>query len=158
MTSAWINAVSTKRTEALEKGELQPINTEQVVIMQDGIPFIVRWLPSDQGDHQALFSGAPTVDTTNPFLPPAAALTVGQIGDYHTVVLNKYPVCENHVVLARKEPAQQLEPLEYQDFLALAVIISEEGGWAFTMGDLRRGQARHTSIFSGYLMQMATPH
>lgn len=135
MTSSWINAVSAKRAEALASGELQQIETEQVVIMQGDLPFIVRWLNADQAEHKSLFSGSATyATTTNPFLPPAEALTVGKIGDYHHVVLNKYPVCENHVVLARSDIAQQLEPLEYQDFLALAALICEEGGLGFYNG------------------------
>lgn len=143
MTIAWINAVSDKCKEALAKNALQPICTEQVVIMQGEIPFIVRWLASDQMEHKALFSGVPNTTGVNPFLPPTAALTVGKIGDSHNVVLNKYPVCENHIVLARSDEAHQLEPLDYQDFLALAVIMSEEGGLGFYNGGPLAGASQN---------------
>lgn len=134
MASAWLRTVSAKREEALAQNEIQLIHTEQVVIMQGDLPFVVRWLASEQPEYKALFSGTPALAATNPFLPPSSELLVGKIGDYHHLVLNKYPVCENHLVLARTEAAQQLEPLEYQDFFALAVIISEEGGLGFYNG------------------------
>src|SRR5690554_5933859 len=45
-------------------------------------------------------SGGPA---SSPFLPPDPELTVGPVGEHHVALLNKFPVCARHLVLARTE-------------------------------------------------------
>lgn len=94
-----------------------------------------------------ILPGGPRDPNFNPFLPPDPALTVGTLGEHHHVVLNKFPVCLHHLVLARREFAEQLSPLELIDFLALATVISDVGGLGFYNGGAAAGASqRHKHV------------
>ena len=69
--------------------------------------------------------GGPRDPNFNPFLNPDPALTVGPIGEHHTIILNKFPLTARHLVLARRVFAEQLEPLNLADFTALALVMTE---------------------------------
>jgi len=94
-----------------------------------------------------ILPGGPRNPNFNPFLPPDPALTVGPLGEHHNVVLNKFPVCLHHLVLARREFAEQLSPLEHIDFLVLAAVISDAGGLGFYNGGAAAGASqRHKHV------------
>src|SRR5690606_9342263 len=44
MYSNFMDAVRTRSAHAIASGDLQPIEAEQVVIQERGLPFIVRWV------------------------------------------------------------------------------------------------------------------
>ncbi len=67
----------------------------------------------------------------NPFLPPDPALTVGEISPTHVGVLNKYPVVAHHLLVVTKRYVPQEEPLDRDDFAAIATCLGEIDGLAF---------------------------
>ncbi len=151
MHSNFMDAVRARSDQAIASGDLQPIEAEQVVIEDRGLPFIVRWVAAlaakdaaardgaagqpRSAENQAItLPGGPRDPDFNPFLKPDPALLVGPVGEHHVAILNKFPVCLHHLVLARRAFAEQLSPLEEIDFQALAFILSREGGLGFYNG------------------------
>ncbi|HLT99828.1 MAG TPA: phosphorylase [Burkholderiaceae bacterium] len=144
-TTPFLQQVDARSEAAIASGALQPIESEEVVLDGDGLVFRVRRVKALE-KKQAL-PGGPRDPNFNPFLPPDPALTVGPVGDHHLAILNKYPVSERHLVLARKAYAEQLEPLELCDFEALAEIMAECGGLGFHNGGAPAGASqRHKHV------------
>ncbi|MER1966118.1 phosphorylase [Castellaniella sp. GW247-6E4] len=155
MDSTFMGAVRARTDAAIASGDLQPIVAEQVVMRDAGLPFTVRWVAALAAKDAAkagatpatTLPGGPRDPNFNPFLPPDPALTVGPLGAHHNVVLNKFPVCLHHLVLARREFAEQLSPLELVDFLALAIVLSDAGGLGFYNGGAAAGASqRHKHV------------
>jgi ATP adenylyltransferase len=156
MPTDFMRDVRERTHQALASGDLRPIETEQVVLEDGGLSFIVRWAAAlaekdvakgPASGAAAILPGGPRDPGFNPFLNPDPALTIGPIGDHHTVILNKFPVCHHHLVLARREYAEQLSPLEAIDFEALALILSTEGGLGFYNGGAAAGASqRHKHV------------
>lgn len=153
MDSAFMQEVRLRSEQAQASGALLPIEAEQIVIQDGGLPFIVRWVAAlaakDAAKDTAAVSlpGGPRDPNFNPFLPPDPALTVGPVGEHHLAILNKFPVCLHHLVLARREFAEQLSPLEQIDFRALAQVQSELGGLGFYNGGAAGGASqRHKHV------------
>ncbi|HEY9278910.1 MAG TPA: phosphorylase, partial [Eoetvoesiella sp.] len=136
MTTAFMQAVDQRNNDARASGALQPIKAEQTEIADQGLPFTVRWVSSlsAKDDAKVSMPGGPRDPNFNPFLSPEPALTVGPIGEQHVAILNKFPVCDRHLVLARRQFEEQLLPLTLDDFTALALIMSESGGLGFYNG------------------------
>ncbi|MGB7399240.1 ATP adenylyltransferase family protein [Castellaniella sp.] len=147
------------RTEsAIASGDLLPIQAEQVILQEQGLAFIVRWVaalaakdaaskPAAQSGASTILPGGPRDPDFNPFLHPDPALLVGAVGDHHVAILNKFPVCLHHLVLARRQFAEQRSPLEEIDFQALAAVLSAEGGLGFYNGGAAAGASqRHKHI------------
>lgn len=163
MFSNFMDAVRTRSEQAMASADLQPIVAEQVILQDQGLSFIVRWVaalaakdaarqaPEEAaGSPQAantILPGGPRDPDFNPFLNPDPALTVGPIGADHVAILNKFPVCLHHLVLARRDYADQLTPLELTDFMALALLLSHEGGLGFYNGGAAAGASqRHKHV------------
>ncbi|MFA7436821.1 DUF4922 domain-containing protein [Castellaniella sp.] len=149
MPSALMQAVRTRTQSALESGDLQPIQAEQTVLEEAGLPFIVRWIAAlaQKDSAPTTLPGGPRNVDFNPFLEPEPALLIGPIGTDHVVILNKFPVCLHHLVLARRAFAEQRTPLEHTDFLALAEVLSSVGGLGFYNGGPEAGASqRHKHV------------
>ncbi|MGB6241100.1 MAG: phosphorylase [Castellaniella sp.] len=162
MVSTFMQTVRIRTDAAIASGDLQPIQAEQVVLQDQGLSFIVRWVaalaakdaaskPGSQGAGSAsaatTLPGGPRDPSFNPFLNPDPALLVGPVGDHHVAILNKFPVCLHHLVLARREFAEQCSPLEAIDFQALATVLSAEGGLGFYNGGAAAGASqRHKHV------------
>lgn len=99
------------------------------------------------GSREITLPGGPRDPDFNPFLKPDPALLVGPVGEHHTAILNKFPVCLHHLVLARRAFAEQRSPLEEIDFLALAAVLCREGGLGFYNGGAAAGASqRHKHV------------
>lgn len=153
MDSAFMREVRLRNEQAQAAGALLPIVAEQIVIQDGDLPFIVRWVAALAAKDAAkdaatvLLPGGPRDPNFNPFLPPDPVLTVGPVGAHHLAILNKFPVCLHHLVLARREFAEQLSPLEQIDFLALAQVLSELSGLGFYNGGAAGGATqRHKHV------------
>lgn len=163
--TALLDAIRGKTESALASGDLSPLETSETVVEQNGLRFIVRWAEalarkdaakaaapaaeekSAAGAEKVILPGGPRDPNFNPFLNPDPALTVGPIGTRHTIVLNKFPVCLHHLVLARREFAEQLTPLELCDFEVLAQLLSTLGGLGFYNGGAPAGASqRHKHV------------
>ncbi len=126
----------TKRTEhALQRHALQPINTEQRIIRNGNVDFVVHLAPSLSRKDAAASSPAGrerrTPRSFDPFLPPEEDLTVAQISDTHLGVLNKFNVIRNHLLIVTRDYENQENLLNLRDFEALWTCMSEFEGLAF---------------------------
>ena len=91
--------------------------------------------------------GGPRDPNFNPFLNPDPELTVGPVGDAHVAILNKFPLCARHLVLARRAFEEQLLPLARSDFAALAALMVEAGGIGLYNGGTAAGASqRHKHV------------
>lgn len=151
-----MQAVGQRTEQALASGDLSPLQTSEDVVQDGGLTFIVRWAaslaakdaaPAAASAAAVVLPGGPRDPNFNPFLPPDPALTVGPIGSEHTIILNKFPVCLHHLVLARQAFFEQLTPLELCDFQAMATLLSAYGGLGFYNGGAAAGASqRHKHV------------
>lgn len=140
-----IQAVDALSDEAIAGGALLPVESHEIALEENGLNFVVRHVKALEQKQE--LPGGPRDPNFNPFLPPDPALTVGPIGEHHVAILNKYPVSRRHLVLARKEFAEQLSPLELSDFQALAHVLSTCGGLGFYNGGAPAGASqRHKHV------------
>jgi ATP adenylyltransferase len=129
---------------------LRPIATEESVVEDAGVRFIVRSVSSlaEKGQETPRRAplGAPldrgAEQKRNPFLPPDPALTIGEISPTHVAVLNKYPVVEHHLLLVTKRFIPQEEALDHDDFAAAATCLGEIDGLAFYNAGREAGASR----------------
>ncbi|HRP64622.1 MAG TPA: phosphorylase [Thauera sp.] len=165
MNTNWIEAIDARSAAALASGALVPVQAEEVGIEDAGMRFIVRWVSSlaakdaskaaakaeagegARDDKTVAIPGGPRDPNFNPFLNPDPELTVGAVGAEHVAILNKFPLCARHLVLARREFAEQLTPLAHTDFAALAVLMGEAGGIGLYNGGTAAGASqRHKHV------------
>ena len=164
MTKTWIEAIDARSAAALATGALQPVAAEQTEMEDAGMRFIVRWVsslavkdaakaatapatPAPKADTPVAIPGGPRDPNFNPFLKPDPELTVGPIGTEHVAILNKFPLCDRHLVLARRAFEEQLLPLARSDFAALAEIMREAGGIGLYNGGTAAGASqRHKHV------------
>ncbi len=141
-TSPWLAAILRCTRMALAAGALQPADVRHEILEHEGLRFILR-IPQTPAPPP----GGPRDPDFNPFLPPDPQLTVGPVGDAHVLILNKFPVCEHHVVLARTAFFEQQSALERSDFAAMAVLLGEAGGLGFYNGGSQAGASqRHKHV------------
>lgn len=149
MNADFLSAVDERSASARASGALLPMQAEQTVIEDAGLSFIVRWVSSlaVKDAAKVTLPGGPRDPNFNPFLAPDPALTVGPVGDHHVAILNKFPVCDRHLVLARRTFEEQLIPLALIDFAALARVMGEYGGLGFYNGGAPAGASqRHKHV------------
>ena len=151
MQKDWIEAVDARSAAALASGALQPVQAEQTELEDGGLRFIVRWVSTLAAKDETTKApvavpGGPRDPDFNPFLNPDPELTVGPL-DGHVVILNKFPLCERHLVLARREFEEQLLPLAESDFHALATFLCAHGGLGLYNGGTAAGASqRHKHV------------
>ena len=150
MTMPLLQSIDQCIEKALASGDLQPIQFQAQPVQVKDIAFHVCWIPAlSLKDRSAPtgFPGGPLDPDFNPFLPPDPILTVGKLGGYHHAILNKFPVCERHLVIPRVEFADQRSVLQYEDFLALSFILAEHQGLGFYNGGPEAGASqRHLHL------------
>jgi ATP adenylyltransferase len=121
-------AVAERSRDAFASGALEPIETEEVVVEDGGVPFLVRRV-SSLARKTATRAVAPR--RASPFLPPEPELTVAEVSATHVAVLNKYPVRSEHLLLVTRSFVDQELLLDASDCAALAVALAEIDGLAF---------------------------
>lgn len=164
MNTNWIEAIDAHSAAALASGALVPVQAEQIEMEDAGMRFIVRWVSSlaakdaskaaaavkvegARDDKTVAIPGGPRDPNFNPFLNPDPELTVGPVGPEHVAILNKFPLCARHLVLARREFAEQLSPLALCDFAALAELMAAAGGIGLYNGGAAAGASqRHKHV------------
>lgn len=121
---------------ALASGDLLPVQAQEELMHDQGLTFFVRWVSTLAAKDAASVSipGGPRDPNFNPFLPPAPELTVDDASSTHNIVLNKFAVCDLHLVLADKVFSEQLSPLRDIDFRILADFLALHGGLGFYNG------------------------
>jgi len=120
----WEKVASTS-IQAKRAGAIISIDTTQEFIKDHGIKFIVS-VSKALNKKPIGDVTAPTKSEVkkNPFLPCEPDLFVQEINGTHNLVLNKFNVVENHVILATVDFQRQSEPLNEQDFAAAWHVMS----------------------------------
>lgn len=150
MTMSLMQAIDQCMQKALASGDLQPIEFQAQQVRANDLFFQICWIPAlslknkNKNDLQSLPMRLPPRDPNfNPFLPPNPNLMVRKLGDYHHALLNKYPICKRHLVIPRIDFIDQRSPLQYEDFLALTLILTEYEGLGFYNGGPQAGASQH---------------
>jgi len=127
---------------AQASGALIPIDTDYRVITDGGIDFVVRIAKNLDRRKQT-----PTAEKSaaphNPFLPYEQALWVTDIGEHHAVLLNKFNVIDNHLLIVTKNFENQDQLLKPQDLAAIAALVEKHGGLGFYNGGTMAGASQH---------------
>jgi ATP adenylyltransferase len=121
---------------------LLPIDTEQAIVKDGAVRFVVRQLSSLTRKHAARDEARRSGDGRNPFLPYDPALFVADVGPEHVALLNKYPVIPHHLLVVTRRFEDQESLLTPHDFAALAACMVEIDGLAFYNGGAAAGASQ----------------
>jgi ATP adenylyltransferase len=56
---------------------------------------------------------------------------IDEITDTHSLIFNKFSVCDRHVIVITKEFEKQTDPLNIDDFKASAIVMSSMNAFMF---------------------------
>jgi len=133
-----------RERHALASGALQPIETEQSLMERNGVTWLVRRVSSltrkvkDRERTQTRGDTSPP----NPFLPPEADLTIGNVGPGHLCIFNKFNVIEHHILLVTRDFVHQECLLTPADLAALSFCLCEHDGLGFYNGGRMAGASQ----------------
>ncbi len=140
------SALELTTREALRCGALRPIETEQSVIEDTGVRFLVRMVSSLRRKEAERRGGTGTRGgegrAQNPFLPPEPELTVTQVSRSHLAVLNKYNVLDRHLLIVTSRFEHQESLLTPDDFRALLACMDEYPCLGFYNGGAAAGASQ----------------
>jgi ATP adenylyltransferase len=139
-------AIDERTRTALGSGALRPIATEQELIEDAGVRFLVRRVSSlrrKEAEKRHRASGVKAEkNPANPFLPPEPDLTVAEISRTHIALLNKFNVLDKHLLLVTKGFEHQETLITRDDFRALFACMAEYGGLGFYNGGAAAGASQ----------------
>ncbi|MGA7982500.1 MAG: hypothetical protein WCA32_20050 [Chromatiaceae bacterium] len=139
-------ALDARMRSALQSGVLQPIHTDQTVVEDGGVRFLVRVVSSlrrkEAEKRHGKSQGQEREKRANPFLPPEPDLTVGEVSRTHVAVLNKFNVLERHLLIVTRAFEDQESLLTIDDFRALFVSMAECDGLGFYNGGVAAGASQ----------------
>jgi ATP adenylyltransferase len=131
---------------ALAQGALRPIQTQETIILDGGVHFLVRAVDSlarkASERQQEPDTGADWHPRPDPFLPPEPALTVAALTGTHLAVLNKFNVLPAHLLIVTRHFEHQETLLNRDDMAALALCLRELDGLAFYNGGTVAGASQ----------------
>jgi len=127
-----LEAIDRVLHRALALGALQPIDTDRRVIEDHGLPFVIKWVSTLAAKPR--LAKPERHSTGNPFAHPEPELTLGPLPPHHVALLNKYPVMARHLLVVTRAFEPQLQPLNADDFEALACVMAANGGLGFYNG------------------------
>ena len=128
---------------ALAAGAMHSFECALEHVEQEGIPFVVRVATRFPKGETAAGRGssAPKL-AANPFLDPDPALLVTELGPTHRVMLNKFSVIREHILVVTRAFVHQQTLLDGSDFTALAACMEEGGALAFYNGGEEAGASQ----------------
>jgi ATP adenylyltransferase len=140
------SALELTTREALRRGALRPIETEQLGVEDAGVRFLVRMVSSlrrkEAERRSGLGNGGGKGRARNPFLPPEPELTVSQVSRSHLAVLNKFNVLDRHLLVVTRRFEHQETLLTVDDFRALLACMDEYPGLGFYNGGAAAGASQ----------------
>lgn len=137
-----LSAAVREAVETAERaGSLVPLATSIHVIHAGGIDFTVR--VADDWRKKPAAGGASPGAGGNPFLPPfEPGLHVCDLSTTHTVLLNKFPVLDEHLLIVTREYASQVGSLTDADFAAALHMLHAGDGLVFYNGGPEAGASQ----------------
>jgi len=133
-----------QRTQsALQCNTLLPITTQQAILPDQGVDFLVRQVSSLTQKHKLKMQLESAADSAeNPFLPYDPELFVSDVTDKHICLLNKFNVIENHVLVVTREFEHQECLLSEADFAAWFYCMTEFPALGFYNGGVGAGASQ----------------
>lgn len=137
---------------ALQSGALKPIQTSCEVVSSatSGVNFSVRVVSNLARKDKASAAkdatksaGTKGKSRFNPFLPYEEAMFVEDSPPSHVVLLNKFPVVDEHVLIVTREYEEQNSLLTAEDFGAMWRVLGEIDGVAFYNAGTISGASQH---------------
>lgn len=130
---------------ALACGAMQPIETEQEVVEDAGVRFVVRRVSSlarkEVERHRRAESPA------NPFLPYEPDLFVAEVSPTHIALLNKFNVIDRHLLVVTRRFVHQESLLDRDDLAALLACMAGGEALGFYNGGVTAGASQpHTHL------------
>lgn len=136
--------VDERTRAAIACGALHRIDTEQCLVDDGGVRFLVRVVSSLRRKATAGSArGDAARPAVNPFLPPEPELTVGVISRSHLAVLNKFNVLERHLLIVTRHFEDQQSLLGVADFQALYACLAEYPALGFYNGGRIAGASQN---------------
>lgn len=136
-------AVLERTRAALACGALEPIETDETLVDDADVRFVVRSVSSLARKRLAAAPALPKDGARpNPFAPPDAELVVGDLTATHFGVLNKYPVVDHHLLVVTRDFVDQEVLLDRSDFDAAAACLREVDGLVFYNGGRDAGASQ----------------
>ncbi|MET0379160.1 MAG: DUF4922 domain-containing protein [Spongiibacteraceae bacterium] len=143
---------------ALASGALAPIKTQTRIVNTLGVPVELRYVDElARKEAERARSGdrpAGKLGPFNPFLPYDPALFVAEAEPGHVIILNKFPVVANHILLITREFVDQEAVVSCGDFVAIAKLMAVMDGVMFFNGGKTGGGSqphRHFQLMPGIL-------
>ena len=127
-------AIEKQTAHALHCGALQPIASDERILADAGIRFIVRQVSSlarKEAVKPPSDSRIPSSAPFNPFLPHDPNLFVADISDTHFALLNKFNVIDHHLLIVTRSFISQETLLDTDDFAAWLACLAEFDGLGF---------------------------
>ncbi|MBV5257780.1 Ap4A phosphorylase II [Synechococcus moorigangaii CMS01] len=115
--------------QAKQVGALHSLTTAQEIIVDHGIPFVVRIL--EQLERKENYQAKQAKAKINPFLPYDEDLFVCDLTPNHVCLLNKFNVVDHHILIITRDFQPQETWLTAGDFAALAHCLQRLDGLAF---------------------------
>lgn len=122
---------------ARDSGALKTIETEQAITHGE-VPFLVRRVSSLKRKDAAAAARAAAATKPaarapdfNPFLPYDPAMHVADLAPAHVLLLNKFNVVADHVLIVTAAFAPQSDLLSAADFAATWAVLRDVDGLAF---------------------------
>jgi ATP adenylyltransferase len=143
---SWQDVV-TQTERALACGALRSFDTVQSVIEDGGVPFLVRQAANlarkEEASKLAAKSAADAASAwRDPFSPCEEALRVGDIGERHFLLLNKFNVLAHHLLIVTKDFEPQESLVGEDDFAALFACLDRFDGLGFYNGGTVAGSSQ----------------
>ncbi len=128
---------------SIDKGHLFPLSTIDITSdFYNKKDFLIRKL--DTSKFKKVQKFGPKV---NPFNPWDKVLEVAKIGQYHQLILNKYPVQIGHVLLITNKWMPQNGWLDLKDWDAIKTVNNDTSGlWFFNSDSLAGASQPHRHI------------
>lgn len=121
---------------ALAAGELHPLASERLVVREGGVDFVVRRMTGFRQKRRG-------TREEDPFRPPYTdSLYVSDWPPAHAVLLNKFPVLEDHLLIVTRGWADQEEPMDEADWQALGEALHAMDGLGFYNGGRLAGASQ----------------
>jgi ATP adenylyltransferase len=143
---SWQDVV-TQTQRALACGALRSFDTVQSVIEDGGVPFLVRQAANlVRKEEASKLAAKATADAASawrdPFSPCEEALRVGDIGERHFLLLNKFNVLAHHLLIVTTDFEPQESLIGEDDFAALFACLERFDGLGFYNGGTIAGSSQ----------------
>ncbi len=140
-TSDLRSRVREQIARAQASGDLQPTQTLDFELEEDGVRFVVHRIAGRDRKKRSRREQART--GVDPFLPPYLDdLLVAKLSATHVALLNKFPVLDEHLLIVTREDEPQQSWLTREDFDALHACMQELDGLAFYNSGRKAGASQ----------------